>query len=138
MADTTKRLFSTAVKRLAWQRANHQCQECTAPVTGAGDMTFDHVVPWELSRDSSLGNAQVLCLTCNSSKTYQIDIPAIAEAQRKQDFHIGITGPGKGRHPLPCGRASRWSKPIAAFRPIGRTNLVEKLARMRANRRVSP
>jgi hypothetical protein len=28
--------------------------------TGAGDIEFDHVIAWELSRDSSLGNCQVL------------------------------------------------------------------------------
>jgi hypothetical protein len=53
-----RRTFSAEVKRLAWKRCNHQCQDCTRQVTGAGDIIFDHIVPWEISRDSSLGTAK--------------------------------------------------------------------------------
>jgi 5-methylcytosine-specific restriction enzyme A len=105
-----RRTFSAEVQRLAWKRCNHQCQECTRQVTGAGDIIFDHIVPWEISRDSSLGNCQVLCLTCDDLKTNCRDIPAIAKADRQSDFHLGISGPGRGRRPMPCGRASGRSK----------------------------
>jgi 5-methylcytosine-specific restriction protein A len=106
----TRRRFSAAVKRLAWQRCNRQCQGCTAPIAGGG-FTYDHVVPWELCRDSSLGNCQVLCLTCDHDKTYTRDLPMIAQADRKGDFHIGITGPGHGRCPMPCGKYDRDGRP---------------------------
>jgi 5-methylcytosine-specific restriction enzyme A len=106
-----RRTFSNEVKRLAWKRCKKQCQGCTAPVTGAGDVVFDHVVPWELTRDSSLENCQVLCLTCDDLKTYRRDLPAIAQADRKADFHLGITGPGKGKCPLPGGRYDRDGNP---------------------------
>jgi 5-methylcytosine-specific restriction enzyme A len=105
-----RRTFSNEVKRLAWKRCKKHCQGCSAPVTGAGDIVFDHVVPFELTRDSSLGNCQVLCLTCDDLKTYQRDLPAIAAADRKADFHLGIRGPGRGKSPLPAGRNSRVSK----------------------------
>ena len=105
-----RRTFTSTVKRLAWQRCNRQCQNCTAQVTGAGDIEYDHIVPWELSRDSSLGNCQVLCLTCHDDKTAARDVPAIAKADRQADFHIGISGPGRGPRPMPCGRESGRSK----------------------------
>jgi len=114
-ASDTRRNFSAAVKRAAWQHCNGRCQDCTAPVA-AGSFIYDHIVPWELTRNSSLANCQVLCLTCDDDKTYGRDIPMIAEADRKADFHLGITGPGRGRCPIPCGRSSRWSKPIGGCR----------------------
>ena len=121
----SRRRFSAAVKRLAWKRSNGQCQHCTAPIAGGG-FIYDHVIPWELSRDSSLGNCQVLCLTCDDDKTYNRDLPMIAQADRKGDFHIGITGPGHGRCPMPCGRGSQWSKPIGAIRPVRRTTQAQR------------
>jgi 5-methylcytosine-specific restriction protein A len=105
-----RRTFSAETKRLAWKRCNHQCQNCTAQVTGAGDIEFDHVVPWELSHDSSLGNCQILCLTCHDDKTAGRDVPAIAKADRAADFHIGVKGPGRGPRPMPGGTRSAISK----------------------------
>src|SRR5215470_16979864 len=99
-----RRTFSNEVKRLAWKRCNRQCQSCTRHVTGAGDIEFDHVIPWEISRDSSLGNCQVLCTDCHAEKTAAQDVPAMAEADRRADFHLGIRGPGRGKCPLPGGR----------------------------------
>ena len=36
---------------------------------GADDIEFDHIIPWEISHDSSLGNCQVLCTDCHEAKT---------------------------------------------------------------------
>lgn len=105
-----RRTFSNEVKRLAWKRCNRQCESCTRQVTGAGDIEFDHIVPWEISRDSSLGNCQVLCTDCHAAKTAARDVPAMAAADRKADYHIGIRGPGRGKSPLPAGRQSLISK----------------------------
>jgi 5-methylcytosine-specific restriction protein A len=107
-----RRTFSNEVKRLAWRRCNRQCQECTRQVTGAGDIEFDHIIAWEISHDSSLGNCQVLCSDCHAAKTAAQDVPAIAAADRKTDFHIGVRGPGKGARPLPAGRNSPISKTL--------------------------
>jgi hypothetical protein len=141
-----RRTFSNEVKRLAWKRCaitnqigivvSHQCQGCTAAVTGAGDIVFDHIIPWELSRDSTFKNCQVLCLTCDDLKTSN-DLSAIAEADRKADFHLGITGPGKGKHPLPCGKANKspWSKTVGG-RVVPRRNQIQKHHAAMARRRI--
>jgi 5-methylcytosine-specific restriction enzyme A len=105
-----RRTFSNEVKRLAWKRCDKQCEECTRRITGAGDIEFDHIIAWEISRDSSLGNCQVLCTDCHGEKTAAVDVPMIAAADRKADFHLGIRGPGRGKSPLPAGRNSRVSK----------------------------
>ena len=107
-----RRTFSNETKRLAWKRSKNHCEACEALVTGAADIEFDHIVAWELTHDSSLANCQVLCKTCHANKTAGRDVPAIAQADRKRDFHLGITGPGRGKSPLPCGRASSRSKSI--------------------------
>jgi 5-methylcytosine-specific restriction enzyme A len=103
------RQFSKKTKRLAWRRCGGHCEECTARLA-AGGFIYDHIIAWELTRDSSLDNCQVLCRACNDRKTYGRDLPAIAAAGRKADFHFGISGPGLGRCPMPAGRHSRQSK----------------------------
>ncbi len=128
-----RRTFSAETKRLAWKRCNCQCQQCTRHVTGAGDIEFDHIVPWEISHDSSLGNCQVLCTDCHAEKTAARDVPAIAEADRRADFHLGIRGPGRGRCPLPAGRNSRQSKTMR-HGVVPRTSQIEKHRRFIARR----
>jgi len=106
-----RRTFAPAVKRAAWKRCNGLCEKCTAPVA-AGGFIYDHRIPWEISRDSSLSNCQILCKSCDKLKTYGDDIPTIAHVHRMGDFHFGVRGPGQGDSRLPCGRLSVHRKTI--------------------------
>jgi hypothetical protein len=128
-----RRTFSAEVKRLAWKRCNRQCQECTRHVTGAGDIEFDHIIPWEISHDSSLGNCQVLCTDCHAEKTAAEDVPAIAAADRKADFHIGIRGPGRGKCQLPGGRYERDGSPGRLSKTI-RNGVVPRIGQIEKHR----
>jgi hypothetical protein len=123
--DQSRRTFAAETKRLAWKRCENKCQSCGAPVTGAGDIVYDHIVPWILTRDSSLANCQVLCLTCDDIKTHTRDLPAIAKADRQGDFHRGISGPGLGRSPMPCGRNSPRRRTLAG-RVVERLSQAER------------
>ena len=127
----TRRRFSAAVKRAAFKRCEGHCRRCTAPVTGAGDIIFDHVVPWAMSRDSSERNCQVLCLSCDAVKT-PADNAAMAKADRQADFHVGIKGPGRGRNPMPCGRASDRSKTMGGQVVVRRSPLEKHRAAIAA------
>lgn len=109
MAD--RRTFSADVKRAAWKRCNGRCEKCTAPIA-AGGFQYDHDICWELSRNSSLENCSVLCLSCHRLKTFGEDIPAIVRTRHVSDFHHGISGPGNGDQRLPCGRLSVHRKTI--------------------------
>ncbi len=129
-----RRTFSAEVKRLAWKRCNKQCQQCTRHVTGAGDIEFDHIIPWEISRDSSLGNCQVLCTDCHEEKTAAEDVPAIAAADRKADFHLGIRGPGRGKSPLPGGRYERDGSPGRFSKTIS-NGVVPRISQAEQHRR---
>lgn len=105
---TDRRNFSAKTKRLAWKRCAGHCEKCPMKLT-TGNIIYDHVIPWEISHNSSLENCCVTCKTCDSPKTYQQDIPTIAKVHRIHDRAIGIKRSGKK---LPCGRDSDWTKPI--------------------------
>jgi hypothetical protein len=99
------RQFNKEVERAAFSRCRGRCEICTAKLA-AGNINYDHIIPWALSRDSSLTNCQVLCNGCHRDKTISRDRPSIDKAKRVSDFHLGIAGPGLGRSPMPCGRRS--------------------------------
>lgn len=116
---SASRHFTRKVKRLAFARCGGICEferpngeRCGMPV-GPGNVIYDHVDPWHLSRDSSLANCQAICTRCDRDKTFGRDIPLIADINRKSDFHLGITGPGKGDGgKMPCGRMSVFRRTI--------------------------
>jgi hypothetical protein len=126
------RQFTKATKRDAWKRCGGSCEKCTAPVA-AGGFIYDHIIPWELTRDSSLDNCQVLCRTCDRLKT-PLDQSAIADAKRTSDFHLGISGPGRGRSPMACGRLSDRSKTFHRG-VVARTTQAERYRATMASRR---
>lgn len=105
---TDPRHFSSKIKRDAWKRARGHCDKCTAKLT-TGNIIYDHVIPWDISHDSSLKNCQVLCWNCNETKTYRLDAPPIARVHRIFDRAIGIERP---KQKLPGGKDSRLSKTI--------------------------
>lgn len=100
------RTFPTSVKVAAFERANGQCQGCTAPLA-VGKFHYDHKLPWWLGGPSSLWNCQVLCVNCHEAKTAGEDIPRIAKAKRSQAKHVGAK---KARRPMFGSRASGWRK----------------------------
>ena len=107
------RFFTKKIKRAALARADGVCEcGCGLPLI-VPRIRFDHRIPWTLTRNSSLANCQVLRFECDAEKTYQRDLPMIADTRRMGDFHAGISGPGKNNGPkLPCGRMSVTRKTI--------------------------
>ena len=102
------RAFSTKTKRDAWKRCDGHCEKCTTKLS-TGNIIYDHVIPWELSHDSSLDNCQCLCKSCDGQKTYGQDLSTIAKVHRIENGRIGIKRPGKK---LPGGRDSDVSKKL--------------------------
>lgn len=110
MPRESQRRFSAATKRLAWKRADNTC-ECGCGLSLIPPhIRYDHRIPWEISRDSSLANCQVLTLGCDRHKTYQRDLATIAKLVRQSDRHLGISGPGKGPRPMRYGARSKLKK----------------------------
>lgn len=119
------RTFPTKVKSAAYARCGGHCESdrCGHSELVTGHFRYDHRIPWEFSKDSSLTNCQVLCDACDCIKTNTLDIPAIAKSTRVRDRHIGAHQP---RRPLPCGRRSVLSKPVSGA-PKPRRTLSQKL-----------
>lgn len=108
------RNFAPKTKRRAWDRCGRLCEmirdgERCGALLCAGNRIYDHRIPFEISRDSSLGNCQVICVACDRVKT-AADQGDIAKARAVEAFHLGITGPGLGRSPMRAGRRSRETK----------------------------
>lgn len=123
-----RRNFSRKVMSIAYERAKDaqgipHCEGCTAPLM-PGRFRYDHTIPWELSRDSSVGNCRLLCFNCDDGKTHQVDIPWIAKANRQRDKHRGAME--RSRTPLPCGRNSSRKKTISG-RVIPRVSQRQKM-----------
>jgi len=96
----TRREFTTAIKRTAWDRANGQCQKCGARLD-IGKVHYDHEKPCGLGGEPTLENCQVLCLPCHADKTGTRDIPMIRKADRMKNRHIGAH---QSQHPIPGGK----------------------------------
>lgn len=88
----TRREFPRKVKQAAFMRAKGKCENCTAKLY-PGKYRYDHRLPDALGGEPTLDNCWVLCNNCDSPKTYEHDIPAIAKANRIRDKHIGATKP---------------------------------------------
>jgi len=99
-------MFSTRTKRAASDRANGSC-ECCGVSLSLQAIRFDHIIPWEISHDSTANNCQILCVPCHSKKTRNNDIPCIAKTRHIADRHRGLKS---AKRPFPAGRNSRQSK----------------------------
>ncbi|MCR9173461.1 MAG: HNH endonuclease [bacterium] len=56
------------IKQAVWKRDREQCVNCGSQK----DLEFDHIVPVSKGGSNSLKNIQLLCLSCNRTKTNKI------------------------------------------------------------------
>lgn len=109
--------FSRKVMVAAFERASGKCeyQDLVAgdgrcwKVLRPGDTHYDHVIPWAISRDSSLGNCQCLCKAHHLLKTTKADVPTIAKTKRVEANHIGAKKPKSRGFRRPANMVYDWS-----------------------------
>jgi hypothetical protein len=98
------------------------CPICDLPVTP--DQAWDEVhvtVPRCFGgKSKTVGHRD-----CNQLENNKVVTPAFAKAERVRKRHVGITGPGLGRHPMSCGRRSRLKKTVGG-RVVARLTLAEQ------------
>lgn len=97
-----------AAAGLAGRGEHPICPICDAPV-------FGDIEPWDEvhvtvprcfgGKSKTVGHRR-----CNQLENNTTVTPAFAKAERVRKRHLGITGPGLGRHPMPCGRRSSLRK----------------------------
>jgi hypothetical protein len=105
-----------------------RCAMCSAPLT-SGNTAADHIVAYWIKPHSGPHNCQLLCsVPCHAGKTAGQDVPVICHIKR-------VIRRPKAKHPMPCGRDSRWSRPVGAFRPVPRQSQAERLAATLSRRR---
>ncbi len=101
----SRREFPTKIKVAAALRAGGNCEKCTARLY-YGKFHYDHRIPDALGGEPTLENCTVLCTSCHSTKTTKKDVPAIAQAKRREAKHLGAKKPKRPwpRRPF----ASQW------------------------------
>jgi 5-methylcytosine-specific restriction endonuclease McrA len=111
--------FSRLTRRLAWARANGQCEgqilapgygvrRCNFPID-LGGFEYDHIIPDWMGGDNSVDNCRLLCTKCHEEKTAS-DAGAIAKVKRIRDKRSKAL---TSRRPMPFGRRSKLKKKIS-------------------------
>ena len=85
----TRREFTAATKRAAFDRSNAICEchrivwmvPCGRPI-GTGNVFYEHIICDGLNGDPTLENCAALSKTCWKIKTAEYDLPVIAKARR--------------------------------------------------------
>lgn len=96
MADRVE--FDKKTRIAAFARCGGKCESCEAKLK-VGEGEYDHVIPYFLSRDSSLDNCQVLCVPCHrgvGAKTAD-DQRIIAKVKRVKMKHEGTFPASKAK-----------------------------------------
>ena len=100
--------FSLKIKTLAAARAAGHCEDCTRLLT-VGDYHYDHEIPDAMGGMATLENCRVLCKSCHTTKTTQIDAKRISKAKRNYRKAHGIRAKSK----FSCSRDSVFKKKIS-------------------------
>jgi 5-methylcytosine-specific restriction protein A len=88
--------FSRKQRLEMWTRAKGHCEGCGMKLK-AGQGEYDHVIAYEISRDTSISNGQLLCTPCHrgpGGKTAD-DAGIIAKVRRIEAKHRGTWPPSK-------------------------------------------
>lgn len=142
---TRKSMFGSRQREAIW------CREATnAYIDGRGHFPICNICDqpvhpqedWDISHDGvprAFGGKLkgVGHRDCNRRHGSEVVVPFIAKTNAMHDKHIGVRGPGLGRHPMRAGRRSHESKTFEGGL-VARLTLSEKIARMRARRAVLP
>lgn len=112
-------------------RGNHPiCPHCDEPVLEQQPWHECHVGAPRCfgGKSIAVGHAD-----CNLRDNHKVVTPAAAKARRVRAKHLGVKGPGLGRHPMPCGRASSRSKSMKG-RVVARVSTADAHAALMARR----
>lgn len=86
------------------------CNLCHLPVFAGDEWDISHVGAPAALGGTAVGIAH---RECNRLHNNEVVTPAVAKAKRQHRKHFGITGPGRGPSPMPCGRNSKRSKSMS-------------------------
>lgn len=106
--DALKRAGSPPLCEATGSRYGYEDgHRCNTPL--AHGVEFDHYIPFELSRDSSLENARAICPRCHKFATPN-DIRTIRKSDRVRDKNNGTFKPSPRGFRRPVGSKYDWRK----------------------------
>lgn len=91
-----------------FMKTDGRCYVCTQRLDVKG-WDAEHPQALELLGPDDIEALMPICKPCHKVKTAG-DRRAIAKANSTRDRHIGAL---KSRHPMPCGRNSKWKKKMS-------------------------
>jgi len=63
-----RRVFTEEERHVIWLKSNRRCSICGQHLSSIDEMEADHVEAWSKGGETTLANAQALCISCNRSK----------------------------------------------------------------------
>ncbi|MBT3980738.1 MAG: HNH endonuclease [Bacteriovoracaceae bacterium] len=75
---TNSRTISAAIKKAVITRSGNKCENCRSKY----NLHFDHIIPYSISKSSTIGNVRQLCSNCNARAAI------MALSQEKMDLYI--------------------------------------------------
>jgi 5-methylcytosine-specific restriction endonuclease McrA len=109
VATTRRRKLTPRQHLLIWERARGICVLCEQPIDGVRELwIIEHLRAMELGAADEPDNMGPAHETCGHRKT-QDDHRRAAKAKRQKIHHLGAA---LSKHPMPCGRQSRWKKKL--------------------------
>lgn len=112
-------------------RGNHPiCPHCDQPVLESQKWHRVHVgtPKWLGGKSVAVGHVR-----CNLLDNNKVVTPQRAKTLRVRAKHLGLKGPGLGRHPMPCGRASGMRKSMGG-KVVARVSLADAHAALMKKR----
>ena len=83
--------FAKGLERdIVLARQKRRCAGCQTALFD-GNIDIDHIVPWCLSKDTSLSNLQALCPSCHAYKSRKYDHQAVQFVKRFYSRARGIS-----------------------------------------------
>ncbi len=68
-------LQSKRLRHFVLNRDNRTCQLCGTTEASGATVEVDHIEPWAVNHDSSLGNLRCLCVLCNRRRRRDRALP---------------------------------------------------------------
>ncbi|WP_373696708.1 HNH endonuclease [Microvirga yunnanensis] len=109
LGTTRRARLSPRVRLAVWERARGVCVLCNRRIDGVRERwIIEHIRALELGGRDAPDNMGPAHTTCAAAKTRD-DHQHAAKAKRQKIRHLGAD---RSKHPLPCGRQSRWKRKI--------------------------
>lgn len=119
-----RRLRRKSLRNALWLAADGKCQICNEPLPD--DWHADHVEPWSKGGETSYGNSQALCPSCNIRKgTMQLRSHQQTLKDRLQSWDIQVCGKILSAWVWPGGGKSIY--PIIALIILMRRRIVDQV-----------